>query len=251
MGYAAWRIATILRDEGGIPALLRKCARLPLNVILGMFYAVRMRSLVADSDLQALVDRVYTGFGGLMRPLQVRSELAAFIALVADRRPSAILEIGTATGGTFFLLARAAREDACLISIDLPCGSFGGGYPGWRAPLYRSFALHNQKIALIRADSHSADTFSRVTEVLGTSPLEVLYIDGDHTYAGVKKDFEMYAPLVQKGGLIIFHDIARNPPEPGCDVFTFWEEVKKRYAHREIVEDKDQVGKGIGVLFVD
>jgi hypothetical protein len=38
----------------------------------------------------------------------------------------------------------------------------------------------------------------------------LLFIDGDHRYEGVRRDFEMYSPLVGAGGLIAFHD---NPGE--------------------------------------
>jgi 2-keto-3-deoxy-L-rhamnonate aldolase RhmA len=39
-----------------------------------------------------------------------------------------------------------------------------------------------------------------VKEVLGGQPLDYLFIDGDHTYEGVRKDFEMYGPLVRAAG---------------------------------------------------
>jgi len=162
-----------------------------------------------------------------------------------------VLEIGTATGGTLFLLARTAAENALIISVDLPCGPFGGGYPGWRIPLYRSFAMGGQKIRLMRADSHSDSTIGKVKELLGGKTVDILYIDGDHTYEGVKKDFDAYAPLVKKGGLIVFHDIAKHPPATGCDVYSFWQEIKVRYRHAEFIADKDQTGFGIGALFVD
>jgi len=46
---------------------------------------------------------------------------------------------------------------------------------------------------------------------------DFLFIDGDHTYEGVEGDFEMYSPLVRRGGIIAFHDIVPGPPENvGC-----------------------------------
>jgi predicted O-methyltransferase YrrM len=47
--------------------------------------------------------------------------------------------------------------------------------------------------------------------VLNEQNLDFLFIDGDHTYKGVKEDFEMYSPLVRKGGVIAFHDITKHP----------------------------------------
>jgi predicted O-methyltransferase YrrM len=39
---------------------------------------------------------------------------------------------------------------------------------------------------------------------------DFLFIDGDHTYQGVKQDFQMYSPLVKKGGIVAFHDIVKQ-----------------------------------------
>ena len=80
--------------------------------------------------------------------------------------------------------------------------------------------------------------------------LDFLFIDGDHTYEGVKKDFEMYSPLVRNGGIIAFHDICPHPPEKKCEVSKFWNEIKQRYKCVEIVEDWRQNWAGIGVIYV-
>jgi len=149
-----------------------------------------------------------------------------------------------------FLFAQVASPDAKIISIDLPGGPFGGGYPEWKIPLYISFARANQKIYLLRGDSHNPSTLNKVKLILGDQKLDFLFIDGDHSYEGVKKDFEMYAPLVRKGGMIAFHDIVEHPPETGCQVNRFWSEVKRFYTYTEIVKNWNQRWAGIGVLFV-
>lgn len=51
--------------------------------------------------------------------------------------------------------------------------------------------------------------------------MDFLFIDGDHAYEGVKADFEMYSPLVRKGGLVALHDICVHPPEMDCHVDKF------------------------------
>jgi hypothetical protein len=62
---------------------------------------------------------------------------------------------------------------------------------------------------------------------LATPKFDFLFIDGDHSYAGVKRDFEMYSPLVKPGGWVGFHDI--NDTEIhrgfGCQVEQFWTEL--------------------------
>jgi predicted O-methyltransferase YrrM len=80
--------------------------------------------------------------------------------------------------------------------------------------------------------------------------VDFLFIDGDNTYEGVKKDFEMYSLLVRNGGVIAFHDICPHPPETGCEVSRFWNKVKQRYKYAEIVKDCNQKWSGICVLYV-
>jgi len=74
-----------------------------------------------------------------IRPVQVYEEILKLAEVVADLKPRRVLEIGTANGGTLFIWYRLASDDATVISIDLPGGPFGGGYPMWRAVLYKYF----------------------------------------------------------------------------------------------------------------
>lgn len=179
-------------------------------------------------------------------PVQVRSEIMEFLGVAASRAPRAVLEIGTANGGTLFLFTRVAAPDALVISLDLPSGRFGGGYPAWKAPLYRAFARGTQRIELLRGDSHAPDAVAGVTRLLGGRPLDLLFIDGDHAYDGVRSDFEMYAPFVRPGGLVAFHDIVPGPDGDVGGVPRFWRELKAGRRTNEIVADWNQGGFGIG-----
>jgi predicted O-methyltransferase YrrM len=189
-------------------------------------------------------------------PTQVMWEFFQLLQCVEKLSPRRVLEIGTADGGTLFLLARASAQDAELISLDLPAGSPDGGYPPSRQPLYKAFASPGQRIHLVRKDSHSREALEAVQMCLHGEPLDFLFIDGDHSYEGVRQDFEMYAPLVRRCGLIAFHDIV---PDHGTrygiatkaytgGVYRLWAEVKDRFESWEFVEDPDQDGYGIGVL---
>jgi hypothetical protein len=60
-------------------------------------------------------------------------------------------------------------------------------------------------------------------EVVWNKEIDVLLIDGDHSYDGVKADYDKYMPFVKDGGLILFHDVLW--PQKGVMKF-FWEEVK-------------------------
>ncbi len=185
-----------------------------------------------------------------IEPIQLSDELERLLVALRATSPKTILEIGTAQGGTLFLFSRIATGDATILSVDLPGGPFGGGYNAWKIPIYKSFANGRQKIHLVRGDSHSQSTLRRVQEILGGTPLDFLFIDGDHSYDGVKSDFQMYSPLVRKGGIIVFHDIVPGPRDNVGGVPWFWTEIKGKYQTREFVRDRNQGSYGIGILLV-
>lgn len=180
-------------------------------------------------------------------PQQTESEIDALVSLLMKRKLQNVLEIGTAGGGTLKLWHQVANQTAKIISIDLPGGPFGGGYPLWKIPIFRSFRLGQQKQYLIRANSHDMGIYGRVLRILDGEELDFLFIDGDHTYTGVKKDFETWSPLVCYGGIVAIHDIAPNP-NPQCNVDRFWQEIKIPYKTTEFIDPDDPLG--IGVVFL-
>jgi predicted O-methyltransferase YrrM len=186
--------------------------------------------------------------GAIFKPLQKRAELIELYRRVHALRPKTVLEIGTHSGGSLLLLCRAAAPAATVVSLDLPGGPFGGGYSPLRIPYFRAFAGDRQRVHLIRANSHTPDAFNRVQRALGGNSLDFLFIDGDHSYAGVRQDFQTYGPLVRPGGLIAFHDILPAPEEIGGGVSRFWAEIKGRYATEELVEDPFQGKMGVGLI---
>jgi predicted O-methyltransferase YrrM len=177
---------------------------------------------------------------------QVKSEAEQFVSIVEGLKARTYVEIGTSFGGTLFLMTRVLEEDGTLVGVDLP-GRLGG-YGNWRNPIYRSFARGRQTIRLVKSDSHVPETLQQVKEALRGQEVDVLFIDGDHSYEGVKKDFEMYSPLVRKGGIVAFHDVAWHAPETHSEAHKFWEEIKKQYKHEELIENRKQGWAGIGVL---
>lgn len=188
-------------------------------------------------------------------PMQVRSEITNLCEVLRQLRPSTVLEVGTARGGSLCLFARMAARDARLVSVDLPFGQFGGGYPSWRTRLYRAFAGPSQSLSLLRADSHAPQTVADVTALFKGAPVDFLFIDGDHSYAGVQADFEAYSALVRPGGLIGFHDIVPGGESDTGGVPRFWQDLKRsgrvRGQFREIVENWKQGGFGIGLISLD
>ena len=181
-------------------------------------------------------------------PAQVRSEITGLLKLLAERPPKTALEIGAYKGGTFFLFSRVAAPDALLVNLDLPPWPAGMGHPLWRDKLFRSYARAQQRIELVRGDSHQPDLVAKVRQLLAGRQIDFLFIDGDHSYDSVKTDFEFYSPLVARDGLIAFHDIVPGSPDPRCEGPEFWREIKKTRNTLEFVADWKQGGYGIGAV---
>lgn len=180
--------------------------------------------------------------------MQKASELEAFLALVKKAKPKTVVEIGTAKGGTLYALCQAAADDALIVSIDLPGGAFGGGHTLEEEKKFRAYARPGQRLRFLRLDSHSGSTFKALKKTLGNPEIDLLLIDGDHTYEGVKKDWEMYSPLVRDGGIIAFHDICHHTLVPECQVERVWQKVKDHFEHRQIIDPYDDSWGGIGIV---
>jgi len=210
-------------------------------------WLIRIKSFKTD-NLSKLVDFSFAVGGERIKPAQLREEILQLLIFLNKLTLNYILEIGTGNGGTLFLFSRIASQNATIISIDLPGGKFGGGYPKWKIILFRLFAQSKQKIYLIRGNSHKRETREKLKSILGDRKFDFLFIDGDHTYEGVKKDFEMYSGLVKKGGIIALHDIVQHPPETGCEVSKFWNEIKSKYEYIEFVKNWNQNWAGIGLI---
>lgn len=206
---------------------------------------LEIRCMPKNISIEKLIDKTFNSWGGILNPLQVRSEIIEFLKILKVKKPKVILEIGTAKGGTLFLFSKVASNDATIISLDLPKGEFGGGYSVFKIPLYKSFSRGKQKIHLVRADSHKKETLKKIKSILGNKKIDFLFIDGDHTYEGVKKDFNMYSPLVKDSGIIAFHDIIVT--EKPTEVRKLWKEIKAKNK-LELIESKKQDIGGIGLV---
>ena len=185
-------------------------------------------------------------------PLQKRDELISLVTRVQQMDASRICEIGTASGGTLCALARAARPEARLATIDL-------SLPWARRVACRRLASRGQRIECIEGDSHATATRDRIAAFLGESGWDLLLIDGDHSLSGVERDFSLYSPAVRRGGLIVLHDIVPDvrrrlgiaTSADSGDVPEFWNTLKARYQRtEEIVDDEHQDACGLGVITV-
>ena len=198
---------------------------------------------------QQWVDFIWDANNGFFRPIQQPQEILNLVEIVSQRKPETMLEIGTANGGSLFLFCRAAAKHATIVSIDLPGGINGGGFPNWKTDLYMQFADDSQRLHLLRLNSHLKSTLSRVQEITPTGKFDAIMIDADHSYEGVKQDFELYSSLIAKKGIIILHDIIKNRFDPSIQVNRFWDELKLTHKTQEIIFDQKQGNMGIGLVF--
>jgi predicted O-methyltransferase YrrM len=218
---------------------------------LQLFLAKKIHRFQSN-DINKTVEYSFDVLQGLIRPMQIPSEFEGFLHIFRERAPKTIVEIGTANGGSLFSLCKLAPDNAFIISIDLPAGEFGGGYPAWKTKIYSLFKKDTQKLLLLREDSHTTETFEKLKMILKGTPIDFLFIDGDHSYEGVKKDFEMYSPLVVPGGMITLHDVTPSGlPQFTGGVPAFWKEIKNKYQYKEFIRDEKQTGFGIGCLFLN
>jgi len=141
--------------------------------------------------------------------IQKQAELAGFLALVMDLDPlELVVEIGSFDGGTLW-----AWQQICprVVGVDKPP-------PGHETTV----RLNSLGCQIVCGDSHDSYTLQELLLLLAGAKADMLFIDGDHTYDGVKADYEMYSPLVRPGGLIGFHDICQHPSMRFVQVNRFW-----------------------------
>ena len=155
---------------------------------------------IKDNDFtpEQILDMLFRNEFALIQPWQFKGEFLKLLKQFYSAQPGFVMEIGTANGGTLFAHCKLALKNATVISVDLPGGKFGGGYPDWKVPVYNEFARSEQQLHLFRANSHEETTVSKIKNILAGNELDYLLIDGDHTYEGVKKDFDLYSPFVKK-----------------------------------------------------
>ena len=235
---------------------LIQCRRVVLNPLAWYLSRRELRGLMNDARIADVVDATERymgrGFYARIHAVQREFEIAALAELVQASRPKVIVEIGTAKGGTLFIWSRTNPDAELIVSLDLP--EELGGYRATRRKLYREF-VHDRKpgvMRLLQRDSHAPSTLEELKGILGGRPIDFLYIDADHSYEGVRKDYEMYGPLVRRGGLIAFHDIETRERDAG--VHRLWAEIKKSRRCREIVQREIWQRPnymGIGVVYVE
>ncbi len=146
----------------------------------------------------------------------MRSYVLTLYEIILETRPEFVFETGTQRGQSTKTILLAMKENnfGKLISVDHKSryDILDYEYPDLKE--YWNF---------IKGSSHDAKTLQAVKETLPEGKLfDVFFVDGDHSYEGVKADFNDYYPLIKKGGLIIMHDVCNA----NAGVKDFWPEIK-------------------------
>lgn len=151
-------------------------------------------------------------------------ELTALLALLESRQPQTIVELGTWAGGLTWALARLPGLQR-LITVDVHL------QPG---AIERLSALP-VRTSYIRGDSAAVAVLEQVENSLPGPWMDVLVIDGDHTYEAAAADWENYRGLVKPGGLAVIHDTQGFPGRPDVEVPQLWAEIRDVWSTTEIV----------------
>ena len=136
---------------------------------------------------------------------------------LSSNKPVAHAEIGVLFGGSLLLMLHAlknAHSDHYALAIDPLDGYYGQNIdPVSGLPVTLEIVKSNvenvgfgmEKVRIVKATSQSQEALN----IAGSFSLATLWIDGDHSYEGVKQDWINYSPFVVSGGYILidnYHD---------------------------------------------
>jgi len=138
--------------------------------------------------------------------------LQALAAMVPER--GVILEIGSAWGWSLRAMADVSRESVHLYSIDIWTLGPNRKMIGMERRFHKLIAPYRQRITPIKAYSQRVDWELEI---------DLLFIDGDHSYQAVLGDYLKFSPFVKRGGYLVFHDYHEDSKAP--DVAPVIEEV--------------------------
>lgn len=180
---------------------------------------------------------------------QNESELFQFVKLLGKLGCQSYLEIGALAGYTFFCIGSTMKT---AVAVDKP-GSIWGNAKSRFSLLKRKDMLRSRCGAnahVILGDS-TDDTIIQKAERHG--PYDAVFIDGDHRYDGVKKDWENYRGCARK--VVAFHDIVAHDAISSAtgdrvEVPKLWQEIKQVHRTVEIIEHGAERPLGIGVVLL-
>lgn len=164
-------------------------------------------------------------------------------ALTQMLRPRTFVELGTYAGASYCAFCEAVRQlslDARCFAVDTWRGDEHAGY--YEDEVYQQLkAYHDPRYGafsqLVR------ETFDQAVDKFEDATIDLLHIDGLHTYEAVHHDFQTWLPRMSSRGVVLFHDASERSADFG--VWKCWQELRGRYPGFDFIH-----GHGLGVLFV-
>jgi methyltransferase family protein len=149
--------------------------------------------------------------------------------LVTAARPATIVELGTHGGGSYAAFCEGVlqnRLNARCFAIDTWRGDDHSGHYG--DAVFEDFKqFHDERYGrfsrLLRAE------FDDAARNFPASSIDLLHIDGLHTYEAVRNDFATWLPKMSGRGIVLLHDTAVQ--QDGFGVGRLWSELQARYPH--------------------
>ncbi len=167
--------------------------------------------------------------------------------LIRNVKPKRVVELGTHYGASFFAMCQAVKDDS--FGTEMHAVDSWEGDAHARAGYEKKDEVFNVFKKEVKASYSKIDVklhrkfFDEALKEFDSSSIDILHIDGLHTYEAVKHDFESWLPKVREDGLILFHDIHEKKDDFG--VYKLWNELKERYDTIEFYH-----WHGLGVLFM-
>ena len=162
--------------------------------------------------------------------------------LVAALKPKTLVELGTHGGGSYFSFCQSVIDnklDTKTYAIDTWMGEKQAGF--YSESLFKKVMDFN----IEHFDNFSTlmkMTFDEALNEFDDNSVDLLHIDGFHSYEAVSNDFRAWYPKLSKEAIVLFHDT--HEIKPGFGVHQFWDELKKD--HRDqCFEFKHSHGLGI------
>jgi hypothetical protein len=172
-------------------------------------------------------------FGWGLKFWQYPNQLSKLIKFISTLNIDSYTEIGCRWGGTFVIINEVLKQQNPYLK-------------SWACDLIDKSEVLNEysnysPFTYIKNNSHSEDFAS-----IFPKNIDFIFIDGDHSYEGVKEDYEMMLKFNPR--YMMFHDILC----PDMGVYQFWNEIKTQYKHYEFTDQYDITNNkgllGIGVI---
>lgn len=171
------------------------------------------------------------------------SELTPVLfALFQVLKPRRYVELGTHHGMSFYAACQAKQSFGIAgecIAIDTWAGDKHAGF--YSGKVFDDFL--NYLSATYPDEYYIRSKFENALECFEDKSIDLLHIDGLHTYEAVKNDFDMWLPKMSNSGVMMFHDT--NAYKLGFGVWKFWSEISKNYPSFEFKHSH-----GLGILYV-